>query len=271
MANCGVKQIIVIYLRAMKKIILLLFAISLVGCASKKDVLYFQDIDQMEFRNIDSVTRITHIQPGDILYVRITAPNPKSVIPFKFEKPLSFSRSNINNTDMVKLNGYLVDNQGNINLPKLGEIPVAGKSAEETERFIKKKLSTFVTGTTVSVRIVNFTVTVIGDVQRPGTFNLSDAHITLPQALGLAGDLNIHGERHNVLIIRTKGDKRIYKHIDLTQSDWMDSPYYYLKQNDIVYVQPNNPKVKTAGFIGSIGNVLSVASILLSAAVIIFR
>jgi len=254
----------------MKKVAIFLLILSLASCASKKDVWYFQDIDEVPLMNIDSIKSQVQIHTNDILYIRVSALDAKSVLPFKFQKPMA-GNTTPRNAEMIKLNGYLVDSNGNITYPQLGEIHVEGKTPTEIENILKEKISNYVVNPTVSVRLVNFTISIIGDVKQPGTYTLSEASVTLPQALGLAGDLTINGQRHDILIIRTKGDKRIYKHIDLTESEWMNSPFYYLKQNDIVYVKPNNPKVKTAGFIGSVGNVLSVASILLSAAVIIFR
>lgn len=253
----------------MKKLIFSLLVLSLIGCASKKDVLYFQDIEDTNLKDIDSISPYSEIKTNDILRIRITALDPKSVVPFQFEKSLGSQRNN--QLDIIKLDGYLVDKKGNINYPQLGKLHVKGKSTKDLERDLEKKLEPFVKDPTVSVRIVNYKVSVLGAVKKPGTLSLTEENITLPQALGMAGDMTINGERHDVLIIRNESGKRIHERIDLTESEWMNSEFYYLKQNDIVYVPPNNPQVKKAGFIGNIGNVLSLASILLSAAVVIFR
>ncbi len=257
----------------MKKLIFILFALSLVSCASKQDILYFQNIENTQLTNIDSIIQQPTIQVDDILYIRLTSLDPKALIPFQFDKPGTSSSLSVNsnNIALLKLKGYLVDKDGDIVFPQLGAIHVLGKTTNQIEKLLKRKIAPYVSSLTVSVRRINYKVTVLGEVKSPGTFPISDAQITLPQVLGMAGDLTIHGQRHNILIIRTQGDQRVYKHIDLTKSDWMNSPFYYLRQNDVVYVPPNNPKVKTAGYIGTVGNILSVASILLSAAVIIFR
>ena len=118
---------------------------------------------------------------------------------------------------------------------------------------------------------MNFKFTVMGEVKAPGTYTLSEETITLPQALAMAGDLTIQGERKNLLVFRNENGVLTTKRIDLTQTDWMNTSYYFLKQNDMVYVQPNNPRIKSAGFIGNVGSVISVVSILMSAAVLIFR
>lgn len=256
----------------MKKIVFLALILLTVGCASKKDVLYFQDIDDLNFELLNKLTTTTLVEPDDILRVRLTALDAESLIPFQFDKPgLLQQRTTFNNLEMLQLDGYLVDKDGAINFPELGRIQVAGLSVKEVEEKIYKELSQYVKDPTVSVRIINSKITVIGDVRNPGTFTLSEEKITLPQAIGLAGDLDIKGERHNVLVIRNNGGERISKRIDLTRSDWMNSDFYYLKQNDIVYVEPNTASVKTAGLIGSPSVVLSAVSVLLSIAVLIFK
>lgn len=253
----------------MKKLIFLFLVLCLGSCASKKEVVYFQDIDQQQFTPIGSLFEHPVIEVNDILKIKITALEPESVLPFEFDK-LS-SKMQANSLDILKLEGYLVDKQGDINYPQLGKIHIEGLTTQEAQQKMEQKLSQYIKNPTVMLRLVNYKITMIGEVSKPGTYTISEESITLPQALGLAGDLTIKGKRSDVLIIRQSGGKRTEKRIDLTQSDWMNSPYYFLKQNDIVYVEPNNPRVKSAGFIGNLGTVLSVASILLSAAVVIFR
>lgn len=254
-----------------KILVLLLIILSMASCATKKDVLYFQDIDDREFEVLDSLATTTVVEPEDILRIRLTALDGKSIIPFEFEKPgLEVNRPS-RNIETMQLDGYLVDKDGNINFPVIGRIGVAGKTAQEVEEHLYEKIGEYVKDPTVSVRIINSKVTVIGDVRKPGTFTLSEERLTLPQAIGLAGDLNIKGERHSVLVIRNNGAKRTVKRIDLTKSDWMNSDYYYLKQNDIVYVEPNTASVKTAGIVGSPSVVLSAVSVMLSIAVLIFK
>lgn len=256
----------------MKKLALIALVLLVASCASKKDVLYFQDIDDMDFELLETLTTTTIVEPDDILRVRLTALDAESLIPYQFEKPgLTQGRTTFNNLEMLQLDGYLVDKNGDITFPELGQVHVAGLTVKQVEETIHQQLSRFIKQPTVSVRIINSKITVIGDVRKPGTFTLSEEKITLPQAIGLAGDLNIKGERHDVLIIRNNGGQRITKRIDMTQSDWMNSDFYYLKQNDIVYVQPNTASVKTAGLVGTPGVVLSAVSVLLSVAVLIFK
>ncbi len=255
----------------MKKIILLL-AITLVlgSCATKEDVIYFQDIDNASLGSVSAVYEHPEIQVNDILKIDLSALNPKSLVPYQFEKTAEGTPSRASQTELLKLEGYLVTEAGFIKYPGVGKLKVIGKTTQEVEELLESEIGKYVKNVTARVRLVNFKVTVIGEVKQPGTYTVSES-ISLPQALGLAGDLTIQGSRENVLVIRQKGDSREKIRLDLTQSNWMDTPYYFLQQNDIVYVKPNTAKVKSAGIVGNLGTVLSVVSILLSAAVIIFR
>lgn len=252
----------------MKNILLLLLTISLVGCASKKEILYFQDISEDGIPQPELDYQYPEIQVNDILKIDLTAMNEEAIAPYRFEK------LNIQGTrqlELLKLEGYVVDKNGDISYPGLGKIHAAGKTTKELQNQIEQLLSVFVKNPSVKVRLLNFKVTVLGSVAQPGTLTLTEESITLPQAIGMAGDLTIRGQRENVLIIRTVDGVRKTARIDMTKTDWMDGPYYYLKQNDIVYVSPNGPQVASAGFIGNVGTILSVASILLTAVVIISR
>ncbi len=260
----------------MKKLfIAFLIGILFASCSSKKEILYFQNLNDEDFIEvIDSIT-YPQIESSDILDIRITALEQKSIIPFQFDKPSlvgdGSGSSRNRNVGAARLEGYLVDKDGNINYPQLGEIQVKGLTTKEIEEKMEKLLSAYITDPTVAVRLVNFKVSILGEVKGPGTYSIDEGLLTLPQALGLAGDLTIKGKRENVLIIRNKGDRRQYKHIDLTKTDWLNSDFYFLKQGDIVYVEPNNARVKEAGFLTGVGAVMSVISFLLSIGIIIFK
>lgn len=253
----------------MKKLLLLLFVLSMVSCSSKKEILYFQDLDMTELDDVSTVFQNPKVAVSDILNIRISTEDPESAIPFQFQT--ADGRGTRTTGTNLKLYGYLVDKEGKINYPFLGEIPVISKTTKEIEKDLERRLSVYIKDPTVSVRIVNNKITLLGSVKSPGTYTLDEETITLPQALGKAGDLAINGNRTDVLIMRYQGDKRVVKHIDLTKSDWMNSPFYYMKQNDVVYVKPNNPQIKKAGYIGSIGTVLSVFSVLLSMGLLLFK
>jgi polysaccharide export outer membrane protein len=255
----------------MKKIIAsFICSILLISCANKKDIIYYQDIDKTELQNISQIKPKIYIQVGDILNIDLKTLNQESLIPFLKNANANQSTGS-QQLHLLKIKGYLVDENGYIYLPVIDKVKVDGLTTREAEKLLKNKLSNYLKDPFVSIRIINFKFTVSGEVNKPGTYEISEPNFTLLQALNMAGDLNIRGRRDNIMIIRSEADKRITKRIDLTKSDWMNSPFYFIKQNDVIYVEPNNPQVKTAGFIGNVGVLTSVASIVLSAIVIITR
>ena len=254
----------------MKRIILLLFALLLFSCSTKKQIVLYQDIDDREFVSIESIVTHPRIQINDVLHINIATANIESLLPFSF----SANENMINRQmppQMAKLSGYLVNNDGDINFPQLGKINVLGKTTQEVQTIIEERISRYIKEPTVLVRLVNFKFTINGEVNRPGTFEIFEENMTLPQALGQAGDISIRGRRDNVLIYREEGGERKVKRIDLTQTDWMNTEYYYVKPNDIIYVEPNKPRIKSAGFIGNVSTVISVISFSITLTLLLTR
>lgn len=257
----------------MKKCYLILLSLLIIGCSSRKKVLYYQDIDDKVFAPLPDIYSHQKIQVNDILQISITSPNPESVALFSFEGVLGADNAQgqrrMGSPQLLRMSGYLVDENGYIDLPKVGKIKLKGLTTVEAQDLIKEFLEKEVKDPNIKITLLNYKFTVEGEVNRPSTFNIIEENITLPQALGMAGGLTIKGKRDNILLIRHDGDDRIVKRIDLTKTDWMDTPFYYVKQNDIIYVEPNLPKVKSAGFIGNIGGVISIISGVLSIALTI--
>lgn len=247
----------------MKKLILPFLAILVLGCSTRKSIVLYQDIDSKELIPLDSIASHPKIQVNDILSITTTALNPESVIPFSFNTG-NGNNSQLMQVQLLKLFGYLVNTDGQINFPQLGMVNVAGKTTQELQSILEEKLSRYIKNPTVSVRISNFKFTIQGEIARPGTYEILDENLTLPQAIGMGGDLTINGTRENIMIVRQKEGQREVRRIDLTQTDWMNTEYYFVKPNDIIYIEPNSPKIKRAGFISGIGNIISVISILLS-------
>lgn len=253
----------------MKKYLILLTTILLASCATRKDVVYFQDSEESQLVPIQAINEHPKIQVNDILNIKVHALNPASVIEFNMDAGQGNMQPQ--RLELLRLTGYSVDEEGYIKFPKVGKIYVEGLTVLEAEEKIKSYLVKEVVDPNVKIMILNFKFTVHGEVRNPGTFEILDDNVTLPQALGMAGDLTINGRRDNITIFRTENDQRIIKHIDLTTTDWMNTPFYFVKQNDYIYIEPNNPKVSTAGYVGNVGTLLSVVSILLTTAVLIFR
>lgn len=244
---------------------LILVIILLVSCSTKKEIHYFNN--NTIPNNVDFRWSEVKIQPNDILSVKVHTQNPDLAVPYNVS-PLI--QSNMQTNPML-LHGYLVSNLGTINLPVIGEIKTEGLTISELELAIQEKMVSggYLIKPTVVCRILNAKVTVLGDVRNPGTYTFYENNLTFLQALGLAGDLNINGERKTVRIFRIEGGKQTYATIDLTKNDWFNSPYYFIKPNDVIVVNPNSAKVKSAGVIGNAGNLISIVSVLLSSIIII--
>jgi len=235
------------------------------SCVSKKNILYLQDLNSIDISKINSTENI--LQENDILNINISSLEMKASIPYN--KP-SYQGNN-NSMELMKLNGYLVSKNKTINFPVLGEVSVIGMTPEALENYLKQRLESegHLLNPNVSIRLVNAKVTILGEVNSPGTYTFVEKNISLLQALGLAGDLTIDGNRKDIIFIREFNGKRTTKNIDLTSAEWLDSPYQNIQPNDVIIVNPNSKKVKSAGLIGNISTALSIASILLSTIILI--
>ncbi|HUH28774.1 polysaccharide biosynthesis/export family protein [Gelidibacter sp.] len=253
----------------MKHILLLLSALLFLNsCATKKDILYLQDVDTNGVGAI--IYQASKIQPNDILKITIESLSPEAALPYN--KTVTQGQRSTS-LDIMQLDGYVVSLNNSIVFPVLGAISTANKTTEELEEFIRHKLTSegHLSDARVNVRLINAKVTILGEVGRPGTFNYTDQNLTLMQALGLAGDLTINGERRDILMTREVDGIRKVTHIDLTSADFMNSEYYFIKPNDLIVVNPNNPKVKSSGFIGNVGTVATVISLVLSITILLTR
>ncbi|MBO6606492.1 polysaccharide biosynthesis/export family protein [Psychroserpens sp.] len=223
------------------------------SCASSKDLAYFQDEPLTEASNFDNSFELKY-KPNDILTIDVSALDPDAVRPFNLAAVM-YSNNNANpGTTNLSGNGqvirqtYLVDPNGNIEFPVLGTLNIAGQSRAEVTEMLKERLKDYVKDPIVNIRLINFTVTVLGEVNRPGTFTIQDERISLSEALGLAGDLTIYGKRNNVFLIREEDGKKKYATYDLTSINVVNSPVYYLSQNDVVYVEPNGSRVRQSAY-----------------------
>lgn len=238
-----------------KKLLLSLFVFfMIVSCATKKDILYYQDIKSNTQSDITYATN--QIQINDILRVKIDALIPDSAKPFNMESIGSQAIT----AETLPVEGYLVSQDGTIVLPILGTIKVAGLSTNELQDLLVKMLNDngYLKDANVNIRVTNGKVTVLGEVRSPGTYRFSEQNISLNQAIGYAGDLTINGKRSDVLLIRESNGIRTYIKLDLTSSSFFSSQYYYIKQNDIIIVNPNGPKIASSGYLTNIGGILGV-------------
>jgi polysaccharide export outer membrane protein len=243
----------------------LIFIFLVTSCASKKDVYYFQDIDSTAAENS---FKFLNIQPGDILDIQIKALNPESVLVFQRQATLGLQQQQVQNR---AIDGYLVGEDGSINLPIVGAIDTTNQSTQALAQIIQEALKPYINNPTVNIRLLNFRISVLGEVNNPGTFTVLEERLSLPQALGLAGDLTINGDRNHLLLIRNEAGKKTNKVIDLTKTDFLESPFYFLKQNDIIYVRPNNARVKSSGLVGNASTLVSILSLAVSLFIVITR
>lgn len=234
------------------------------SCADKKQIAYYQNIEQQANQNSEKTFEST-IQPDDLLMIVVSAPDPEAAAPFNLETILVPTAIGQASTAQRQQQLYLVDTQGTIQFPVLGELNIGGKTKTEVVVLLKEKLKSQLKNAIVNIRIMNFKVSVQGEVTKPGSYTVSGERITLPEALSLAGDLTIYGKRNNIILIREVNNKKTFNRIDITKADFINSPFYYLSQNDLIYVEPNNAKAKTAtGFNQNVPIWISIASLVSS-------
>ena len=249
---------------------LVALALLVSSCASTKDIAYFQNKMVNQPEKIDKHAGIV-IQPKDMLSTVVSSRNPELVAMFNLPVISYQAGGEVSlNTAQQRLMGYVVDEEGFIDFPVLGKLNIVGKTRWEVAELVKNKLiqEGYLSDAVVTVEFLNFKISVIGEVSSPGTFSIDGDKVTVLQAISLARDLTIFGRRDNVSVIREQDGKRTIYEINLTDVDLFKSPAYYLQQNDIVYVQPNDIKARQSTTddktlrIASIG--LSSGSLLIS-------
>ena len=248
---------------------LLLLPFLLTACQSYKKVPYFQNVEVVNEAEQQEKLYDAKIMPKDLLTIVVSCTNPELAIPFNLtvasNAGIAVSTSSYVTTQPV-LQPYLVDNEGNINFPVLGELKLGGLTKREAEQLIIDKLKPYMKETPiVTVRMVNYKISVIGEVTRPGTFTISNEKVNLLEALAMAGDMTVYGLRDNVKLIRedANGKQQIVT-LDLNKAETILSPYYWLQQNDIVYVTPNKAKARNSDVGNSTSLWFSATSILVS-------
>lgn len=231
------------------------------SCASRKTVVYYQNIDQLSKES--TVSFETKLQPDDLLMIVVMASTPEAAAPFNMPSVVIQSNTEIE-MQQLRINSYLIDSKGFIQFPVIGAIQLGGLTREEAVAKINKELTKYITNPSVNLRILNFKVTVQGEVTQPGVHNVTSERITLTEALSLSGDLTVYGKRDNILIIREKDGKKEIARVDITKADFLNSPYYYLTQNDVVYVEPNKTKVNSSAVGPNTSIVISAVSLIVT-------
>lgn len=237
------KKQIIVGRRISYLIAVLWYAVLLNGCTSAKKLVYFQGIEGRGDTLTIPEPFTPTIKQGDVLSIQVSSLNTEATA---FFNPTAMTEGNTNpslTNPLVRTPGYLVSTDGTIELPLIGQVTVVNLTNARASQLIRDKLKVYLKEPTVSVRNLNFRISVLGEVTRPSLFTIPNEQITLPEALGLAGDLTIYGRRDNVMIIREEGKQRVFARLDLTHRDAFKSPYYALHPNDVVYVEPSKVRV----------------------------
>jgi len=258
--------------RRIRNVVFVCILLFITACSSTKNVPYFQDAILADSGITNSAVFMEPtIQPDDILSISIFTIDPKTGA--LINQVASQAIQNLNAPTGISvaptINGFLVDKNGDIELAVIGKVNLLGLTTFKARDLIREKANKDFTDPSVQVRFANFKVTILGEVSRPATYTVPNEKVTVLDALGLAGDLTIFGKRENVLLIRDNNGKKELKYLNLNSVDLFNSPYFYLKQNDVIYVEPNKGKAASLNSarvqtIGLIGTALSVLIVLFS-------
>ncbi|MGE8378442.1 MAG: polysaccharide biosynthesis/export family protein [Sphingobacterium sp.] len=247
----------------------LIILVLISSCASRKSMVYLQQ----DSTSINTLYQqyIPRIQANDILTVVVTAADMKATAPFNPVSSMNPNGAVSQQMDMALRPTYTVDENGDIVLPMLGKTHVAGLTRLEAIEKIRLELNQYIKDPGVNINFNNFRISIIGEVARPGSFIMPTERVTVLEALGMAGDLTTRGLRRNVLLIREVGGQKTMHRLDLTQQSLLNSPYYYLAQNDVIYVEPNKAQINNSKLGANSNIIISIASLLITVISVLTR
>lgn len=261
----------------MKKILLMaMLALALASCNTSKKIVYFQDIQVNRPEAITEARDIT-VQPKDQISILVSSKDPQLAALFNLPRvQYRVGDNNMQNTN-GDVSGYTLDTEGYIDFPVLGRLYVAGMTKSEIASYIKKRLmdENLINDPVVTVEFMNLYYSILGEVNNPGKYMITKDQITLLEAISMAGDLTIYGKRDAVFVVREEDGQRVTHWVDLRTQDLFHSPVYYLKQNDVIYVQPNKVRAGQSTInensVKSVSLWISIASFLSSLGVLLFK
>ncbi|MBB3054373.1 polysaccharide biosynthesis/export family protein [Mucilaginibacter gotjawali] len=231
--------------------LLFLVTIILGSCVSQKNVAYFQtpnpssDSASFEISNLYAAT----IQPSDILSIDISSLSQEASLMVNPHLPMqaaSVTQQATQYNNPPAAIGYLVDNQGQVTIPLIGKVKVSGLTTFVAADTITRRLDNLLVQPTVNIRILNFKISVLGEVVRPAVYTIPNEKVSIPEAIAMAGDLTIYAKRDNILLVREVNGKRTFNRIDITQRNLFNSPFYYLHPNDILYIEPGKGRITSS-------------------------
>lgn len=251
--------------------ILAAFGILLTGCASTKNTTYFQNVSDSIYRSSEPISLSGYtdpiIRPNDILQISVQTIDPQSTASMGTQSTSTYAiqgGSAVSGGQMIQ--GYLVDKNGNVELPLVGKIKIGGLSTEKAREAISEKAKVYYKDPVVNVRLANFYISVLGEVTRPSQYVIPNEKVTILDAIAMAGDLTIYGKRDNVMLIREENGEKKAIRFDLRSSTLFQNPYFYLRQGDVLYVEANKAKVAAsdARMLRTVGIITSVASLIVA-------
>lgn len=231
-------------------------------------MVYFQGSPTLDSRPYDQYT--PRLQPDDLLAITVSAADLEATLPFNQMNPYT-ARGGGGSASMDRQITYLIDENGFIDYPVLGNIRLGGLTRSQAMGAMRQLLSKYIIDPGVNIQITNFKVTVIGEVRSPGSFTMPNERVTILEALGMAGDLTINGLRDNVLVIREIEGEKTFTRVDLTSADMINSPVYFLSQNDVIYVEPNKAQINASAYNRNTSIFISIAGILISVVSLLVR
>lgn len=233
------------------------------SCATRKEVVYFQDAQAFE-TIVSKNTSINRFKVDDVVSINVSTLDPQASAAFNLFKGAQEGGIRPEQLD------YIIDKNGEIDFPVLGNVKLLGLSPNEAKALLADRLKEYLKDPIINIRLKNFTVTVLGAVNRPGTYPIGSEQVTILEAIGLAGDLNIKGIRENIMVIRDFDGTKVYTRIDLTKKEALNSPVYYLTQNDVVYVEPNKSLITASSLDNRATIAISIASVLITSSVLLY-
>ncbi|KUG10416.1 sugar transporter [Elizabethkingia sp. HvH-WGS333] len=264
-------------MRIKSVLLLLLATITILSCGVRNDINYLQDVDKVATEKALRMENNT-LQSGDQLVIMITAKDLDVVKPFNqnYSSGQVLQNTQISgnsNTTIPTASGpsYIINSKGEIEFPILGNLKATGLTIEQFKQNLYNRITQYIKEPTVSVKLNNFRVSIMGEVARPGEYVITEGQTNLMKALALAGDLTIYGKRDDVLLVRTVDGKMEKARIDLLRSDFIDSPYYNLKQGDVIYVSANRTREKTSRLDPNMPIYISVASIVVTILALVIK
>ncbi len=244
------------------KICILALLFSLFSCVPKKEIIYLQG---NAGSNSEAVNYEPKIQSDDLLSINVLTIKAELSEPFNLKFQTNNTSSNIPQ-------GYLVDQNGEIEFPVLGRLKVSGFTKSELKQLLKEKLALYISNPIVDIKILNFKVSVLGEVKSPGVVTFNGDRITLLDAIASCGDLTTTGKRDNILIVRDFQGTKTFNRVDITKAEFVNSPFYYLDQNDVVYIEARKSKIDSTPIIGSnVTTIISLLGVLLTSTIILTR